>query len=195
MKVNNVNLEISAVAPKQYPSGKLPEIGLVGRSNVGKSSLTNKLINRNGYARTSNRPGKTQTLNFYKIEESLYFVDIPGYGYARVSKKEREKWGMMIEEYLTTRKNLSGVVLLVDGRRAPSEDDVQMFEFLQYYEIPTLILATKMDKTSKSKWNKEVNALKKSFNVSEEQICLFSAQTGYGTENVWQWIGDKTGVK
>lgn len=161
MKVNNVNLEISAVAPKQYPGGNLPEIGLVGRSNVGKSSLTNKLINRNGYARTSNRPGKTQTLNFYKIEDSIYFVDIPGYGYARVSKKEREKWGMMIEEYLTTRKSLSGVVLLVDGRRAPSDDDVQMFEFLRYYNIPTLIVATKMDKTSKTKWNKELSILKK----------------------------------
>lgn len=128
MDVHNVELTISAVAPKQYPSGNLPEIALVGRSNVGKSSLTNTLINRRSFARTSSQPGKTQTLNFYQIEQQLYFVDVPGYGYAKVSKVEREKWGQMIETYLTSRDQLKGVITLVDGRHAPTEDDIAMHE-------------------------------------------------------------------
>lgn len=196
MDVHNVNIDISAVEPKQYPTNGYPEIALVGRSNVGKSSLTNVLINRNGYARTSNKPGKTQTLNFYNIDEKLFFVDIPGYGYAKISKSQRAKWGQMIETYLTTRKQLRGVVLLIDGRREPSQDDIQMYEFLKYYEIPTLLLATKMDKTPKSKWNKEISVLNKTVDLAEgDEIQLFSALSKYGKEEVWNWIESKTGVK
>lgn len=195
MDVHNVNIDISAVEPKQYPKNRYPEIALVGRSNVGKSSLTNVLINRNGYARTSNKPGKTQTLNFYNLDDKLFFVDIPGYGYAKISKAQQAKWGEMIETYLTTRKPLKGVVLLVDGRRAPTDDDLQMYEFLKYYEIPTLILATKMDKTPKSKWNKEVILLNKSIDLRDgDEIQLFSAQSKYGKEQVWEWIENKTEV-
>ena len=196
MDVHNVNIDISAVEPKQYPSNGYPEIALVGRSNVGKSSLTNVLINRNGYARTSNKPGKTQTLNFYNLDEKLFFVDIPGYGYAKISKAQRAKWGEMIETYLTTRRQLKGVVLLIDGRRAPSQDDLQMYEFLKYYDIPTLVLATKMDKTPKSKWNKEVSILNKTVDLNDgDEIQLFSDLSKYGKEEVWNWIESKTGVK
>ena len=124
MEVHNVELQISAVKPEQYPEQGYPEIALVGRSNVGKSSLTNTLINRKSYARTSSQPGKTQTLNFYRVEDQLFFVDVPGYGYAKVSQKEREKWGRMIEKYLTSRKELKGVISLVDARHDPTDDDI-----------------------------------------------------------------------
>ena len=129
MDVHNVELTISAVRPEQYPAEGYPEIALSGRSNVGKSSLINTLINRKNYARTSSQPGKTQTLNFYKIEDELYFVDVPGYGYAKVSKKDREKWGKMIETYFETRQELRGVISLVDARHEPTELDCQMIEF------------------------------------------------------------------
>ena len=129
MKVQNVELTISAVSPAQYPNEGFPEIALSGRSNVGKSSLINTLINRKGLARTSSQPGKTQTLNFYNIESELYFVDVPGYGYAKVSKKDREKWGQMIERYFSDRPVLRGVISLVDGRHEPTELDCQMIDF------------------------------------------------------------------
>lgn len=161
MEVHNVELVMSAVAPSQYPTTGFPEIGLAGRSNVGKSSLINVLINRNSYARTSSQPGKTQTLNFYKVEDQLYFVDVPGYGYAKVSKKEREKWGQMIETYLTSRETLRGVVILVDARHAPTKDDVAMYEWMRYYEMPLLVVATKSDKIPRGKWNKQESLIKR----------------------------------
>ena len=126
MEVHNVELQISAVRPDQYPEQGYPEIALVGRSNVGKSSLTNTLINRKSYARTSSQPGKTQTLNFYRVEDQLFFVDVPGYGYAKVSQKEREKWGKMIEKYITSRRELKGVISLVDARHEPTDDDITL---------------------------------------------------------------------
>ncbi|KRM94032.1 GTP-binding protein engB [Lentilactobacillus senioris DSM 24302 = JCM 17472] len=193
MDVHNVELTISAVAPKQYPSGNLPEIALVGRSNVGKSSLTNTLINRRSFARTSSQPGKTQTLNFYQIEQQLYFVDVPGYGYAKVSKVEREKWGQMIETYLTSRDQLKGVITLVDGRHAPTEDDIAMHEWLNYYNIDTLVVATKMDKIAKSKWNKQEKIIRQSLEMSgTEPLVLFSAVSKTGKDAVWDWIEERT---
>ncbi|WP_125767773.1 ribosome biogenesis GTP-binding protein YihA/YsxC [Companilactobacillus furfuricola] len=189
MQVNNVSMNLSAVSSKQYPDEGYPEIALLGRSNVGKSSLINALINRKSFARTSSTPGKTQTLNFYNIEDLLYLVDVPGYGFAKVSKKQREEFGVMIEEYLTTRKVLKGVIILVDGRHAPSDDDISMYQFVSYYHLPTLIVATKMDKVKKNQWNKTTSQVNKAMNINQtDQLQLFSAETKAGKEQVWDWI-------
>lgn len=192
MQVNNVSMNLSAVSSKQYPDEGYPEIALLGRSNVGKSSLINTLINRKSFARTSSTPGKTQTLNFYNIEDQLYLVDVPGYGFAKVSKKQREEFGVMIEEYLTTRKPLKGVVILVDGRHAPSDDDISMYQFVSYYHIPTLIVATKMDKVKGNQWNKTTSLVKKTMELNQtDSLQLFSSATKKGKDEVWAWIEDK----
>ena len=189
MKVNKAEFTISAVSSAQYPAGDLPEIALSGRSNVGKSSFINKLIQRKSLARTSSKPGKTQTLNFYHINELFYFVDVPGYGYAKVSKKEREKWGKMIEEYITTRQSLRLVLILVDFRHEPSQEDVQMREFLEYYNIPYRIVMTKCDKIPRGKWNKHVSVIRKAFGKPPEDLFLtFSSETGEGVEKAWNFI-------
>ncbi|WP_119326886.1 ribosome biogenesis GTP-binding protein YihA/YsxC [Companilactobacillus musae] len=191
MQVNNVSMNLSAVSSKQYPNEGFPEIALLGRSNVGKSSLINTLINRKSFARTSSTPGKTQTLNFYNIEDQLYLVDVPGYGFAKVSKKQREEFGVMIEEYLTTRDVLRGVVILVDGRHAPSEDDISMYQFVSYYKIPTLIVATKMDKVKGNQWNKTISQVKKTMGINQtDSLQLFSSETKHGKDEVWAWIED-----
>ncbi|MBM7618116.1 GTP-binding protein [Weissella uvarum] len=190
MEVHNVDLTISAVRPAQYPSDGLPEIALVGRSNVGKSSLTNTLINRKAFARTSSQPGKTQTLNFYRVEDQVYFVDVPGYGYAKVSRKEREKWGEMIETYLSQREELRGVISLVDARHAPSEDDINMYNWLLYYDIPVLVVATKADKIARGKWNKAESVIKRDLDFDPEvsDFQMFSSETKAGKDEVWNWI-------
>lgn len=191
MQVNNVSMNLSAVSSKQYPGEGYPEIALLGRSNVGKSSLINTLINRKSFARTSSTPGKTQTLNFYNIEDQLYLVDVPGYGFAKVSKKQREEFGVMIEEYLTTRDVLKGVVILVDGRHAPSDDDISMYQFVSYYHIPTLIVATKMDKVKGNQWNKTISQVKKTMGINQtDGLQLFSSETKHGKDEVWAWIED-----
>lgn len=195
MEVHNVDLTISAVSPAQYPQTDYPEIALVGRSNVGKSSLTNVLINRRNFAHTSSQPGKTQTLNFYNVEDQLYFVDVPGYGYAKVSKKERERFGQMIEQYLTQRQQLKGVVLLVDARHAPTADDVSMYEWLQYYHLPTLVVGTKSDKVKSNTWNRQESLIKKTLKLTPQTpLILFSAATKRGKEQVWQWIDQQAGM-
>jgi len=189
MEVNHVELVMSAVAPSQYPTTGYPEIALVGRSNVGKSSLTNVLINRRSYARTSSQPGKTQTLNFYNVEDELYFVDVPGYGYAKVSQSEREKWGQMIETYLTQRDQLRGVISLIDARHEPTEADITMYQWLAYYNLPTLIVATKSDKITRSKWNQTISKIKKALDLpNADNIILFAAPQKMGKDAVWQWI-------
>ncbi|MGG3771929.1 ribosome biogenesis GTP-binding protein YihA/YsxC [Heyndrickxia faecalis] len=186
MKVTEAELVISAVRQEQYPEGHLPEIALAGRSNVGKSSFINKMINRKALARTSSKPGKTQTLNFYKIENKLYFVDVPGYGFAKVSKKEREKWGQMIEVYMTSRKQLKTVVLIVDVRHPPTNDDCLMYNFLKYYKIPCIVVATKADKIPKGKWASHLKTAKETLNLEkEDEIILFSSETGEGKDKVW----------
>ena len=196
MEVHNVDLTISAVRPDQYPKTNYLEVALVGRSNVGKSSLTNVLINRRNFAHTSSQPGKTQTLNFYAVEDQLYFVDVPGYGYAKVSKKERERFGQMIEQYLTQRNQLRGAILLVDGRHAPTADDVSMYQWLQYYHIPTLVVATKIDKVKGNTWNRQESLIKKTLGLTaSDQLVLFSAVNKTGKDAVWQWIDERTGMK
>ena len=151
--------------------------------------MINKLINRKSYARTSSKPGKTQTLNFYRVENELYFVDVPGYGYAKVSKKQREKFGQIIEAYLTNRDNLRGLISLIDGRHEPTDDDIAMYVFAKYYDIPVLVVATKMDKISTGKWNRQERSLKRhfDFNPVDKFVC-FSALTGAGKDTVWEWI-------
>lgn len=186
MNVTKAEIVVSAVRPEQYPDGALPEFALAGRSNVGKSSFINKMINRKNLARTSSKPGKTQTLNFYLINEALYFVDVPGYGFAKVSKKEREAWGKMMETYFTTREQLRAVVLLVDLRHPPTKDDVMMYEFLKHYEIPTIIIATKADKVPKGKWQKHRKIVRETLNIVDgDELIVFSAETGQGKEEVW----------
>lgn len=189
MKVHNAEIVISAVSPKQYPETDLPEIALAGRSNVGKSSFINTLIDRKNLARTSGKPGKTQTLNFYLIENALHFVDVPGYGYAKVSKTERAKWGEMIETYITSRKQLRAVVSLVDVRHDPSKEDIQMYDFLKYYEIPVIVVATKADKIPRGKWNKHTSAIKKKLDFDpNDTFILFSSETKKGKEEAWAAI-------
>lgn len=192
MKIKEVELQISAVSPAQYPDQNYPEIAFVGRSNVGKSSLINTLINRKAYARTSSQPGKTQTLNFYRIDDELFLVDVPGYGYAKVSKKERAKWGQMIETYLTSRNILKGVIQLVDTRHEPSEEDVLMYNFLRHYQIPILVVATKSDKISNGKLAKQCKIIKKEldFNSKYSQFQFFSAITKKGKEEILNWINE-----
>lgn len=189
MKVNSAEIEISAVKPDQYPTSGLPEFALAGRSNVGKSSFINKMINRKSLARTSSKPGKTQTLNFYIINELLYFVDVPGYGYAKVSKKEREAWGRMIETYLTNREQLKAVLLIVDLRHPPSSDDVMMYEFIKHYELPVIVIATKADKIPKGKWDKHLKVVRQTLKLDpNDQTVLFSSETGQGKENAWDML-------
>lgn len=195
MKVNTHNADIllSAANKSHYPQDDIPEVALAGRSNVGKSSFINTMLNRKNLARTSGKPGKTQLLNFFNIDDQLRFVDVPGYGYARVSKKEREKWGKMIEEYLTTRKNLKAVISLVDIRHEPSADDVQMYEFLKYYEIPVILVATKADKIPRGKWNKHESMIKKKLDFDKsDTFIIFSSVNKAGVEESWSAIFQKT---
>ncbi|MFD1039546.1 ribosome biogenesis GTP-binding protein YihA/YsxC [Virgibacillus byunsanensis] len=186
MKVTNAEIVISAVSKKQYPNDQLPEIALAGRSNVGKSSFINKLIHRKNLARTSSKPGKTQTLNFYKLNEAFYFVDVPGYGYAKVSKKEREKWGVMMEEYFQTRETLRAVVLITDIRHEPTKDDVQMYTFLKHFDLPIIVVATKLDKIPKGKRDKHIKRTKQTLDVAPDDFVIpFSSETGEGKEESW----------
>lgn len=186
MKVTSSDIVISAVRPAQYPETDLPEFALAGRSNVGKSSFINRMLNRKGLARISSKPGKTQTLNFYLINEVLHFVDVPGYGYAKVSKSERAAWGKMIETYLTSREQLRAVVMIVDLRHPPTEDDVMMYDFLKHYEIPCIVIATKADKIPKGKWEKYLKVTKETLDLEEsDHIVLFSSETGLGKDKAW----------
>lgn len=189
MKVHNVEMVISAVRPEQYPEDGLPEFALAGRSNVGKSSFINRMIGRKAMARISSKPGKTQTLNFYKIEEQLFFVDVPGYGYAKVSKSERAAWGKMIEKYFTSRELLKAVVLIVDLRHSPTNDDCMMYDFLKHYNIPCIVVATKCDKIPKGKWDKHKKVVRETLQMDrEDPLIVFSSEKGIGFEQAWAEI-------
>jgi GTP-binding protein len=190
MKISNVNLVISAVRVSQYPVNNKPEFLLVGRSNVGKSSFINTLINRKNYARTSSRPGKTQTLNFYLVNDDFYLIDVPGYGYASVNKKQQMKFGLMIEDYLETRKNLKEVFMLVDFRHKPSEDDLLMYNFLKYHEKKVTVIATKIDKISPSQREKQKRMILATLDlVIGDNLILFSSVTKEGKKEVYDVVG------
>ena len=185
MKINSVTLSSLAVRESQYPAGNLPEFLLVGRSNVGKSSFVNTLINRKNFAHTSSKPGKTQTLNFYNVNESFYLVDVPGYGYASVDKQTQAKFGLMIEEYLMNRDALKRVFLIIDYRNKPMEDDILMYNFLKYYHKEVTIVATKYDKVSKSKRAKIEKVLNSTFDLQDtDNIMYFSSVTKEGKDEV-----------
>ena len=185
MNVNNVFLEAVGVKLEQYPTTNMPEIAFAGKSNVGKSSLINGLINRKALARTSSSPGKTQTINFYNVEELLYFVDLPGYGYAKTSKSERERWGKMIEEYLYNRETLKLIVLLIDIRHEPSANDIMMANWIKQRGYNVMIIATKADKINRSQLNKHVAMIRKTLDLKEATIIPFSAVTKKGKEEIW----------
>ncbi len=193
MKINNVDLYISAVRRSQYPEEGKPEFLLVGRSNVGKSSFINTIVNRKNLARVSATPGKTQTLNFYIVNDSFYLVDVPGYGYALTSKEQQKKFGLMIEEYLEKRKELKRVFMLIDFRHKPTEDDLLMYNFLKYYHVPVTIVATKVDKVGASKKDANLKSITDSLDlVVGDDIVLFSSVTKLGREEILQKIEDLT---
>lgn len=185
MKIDSVSLKTVAVRMSQYPDDQKPEFLLVGRSNVGKSSFINTMVSRKNLARTSSTPGKTQTLNFYLVNEKYYLVDVPGYGYAMVNKDTQKKFGLMIEEYLINRKNLKRVFLLVDYRHKPTEDDLLMFNFMKYYKLDVTIVATKYDKVKQSDRIKVEKVLNESFELGEnDNIVYFSSVTRKGKEEI-----------
>lgn len=192
MKITSVEMKISAVRVSQYPEDNLPEFLMVGRSNVGKSSFINTLIHRKNFARTSSRPGKTQTLNFYLINEKFYLVDVPGYGYALTSKRTQEKFGKMIEDYLANRKNLKHVFMLVDFRHKPTKDDILMYNYLKYFNLPVTIVATKVDKITKGQWDKYKNIILKELDlVHGDDLVLFSSILKEGKETIQNLIESK----
>lgn len=189
MVIKNVNLETVCGITSKLPDNKMPEIAFAGKSNVGKSSLINGLLNRKSLARTSSQPGKTQTINFYNINEALYFVDLPGYGYAKVSKDVQEKWGVMIENYLQTSKQLKAVFLLIDIRHEPSTNDKNMYEWVVYNGYDPIIIATKLDKIKRSQIQKQLKLIRQGLNVKPGTIILpFSAQTKQGRDEIWSTI-------
>lgn len=185
MKINKSEIEAVAIKKSQYPDTPLPEIAFAGRSNVGKSSLLNMITGRKKLAKVSGNPGKTRTINFYKINDSFRIVDLPGYGYARISKSESEKWGEMIEAYLTGRKNLLKVVQLVDIRHKPSAQDVQMYDFLKYYGLDGVVVATKADKVSSNEKAKNIELIRKTLGMEAgDMVIPLSSLKGTGTEDL-----------
>ena len=187
MIIKNPKFEISAVGPKQYPNNNLPEIVLAGKSNVGKSSFINTMINRKSLARTSSQPGKTRQINFYNIDSKFYFVDLPGFGYSKMSHTEQEKVGKFIEEYLFTRKNISCIVLLIDIRHDPSKNDIMMFNYIRSIGAPHIVIANKADKIAPTKVNSYVENLRKLLEANEDDIILpFSSEKKIYTEKTWE---------
>lgn len=188
MIIKNPKFEISAVSPKQYPKNNLPQIVLVGKSNVGKSSFVNTLVNRKSLARTSNTPGKTRQINFYNIDEQFYFVDLPGYGYSKMSKQEQIKVGKFIEDYLEKCQNISLIILLLDIRHNPTEDDVHMLDYIKRTNLPYMILTNKADKIAKTKVDAEVERIKNYLGLSFSIVLPFSAERKIYTEDVFKEI-------
>ena len=188
MIIKSAEFVKSAVKPEQYPAAVLPEIAFTGRSNVGKSSLINTLVNRKRLVKTSATPGRTQLINFFLINKTFSFVDLPGFGYAKVPDSVRRKWGPMIETYLSTRKTLKGVVLIMDVRRIPGIRELNFIEWLYYYKIPSMLILTKADKLSKTKQLKQQVTIAKALSVDKDDLILFSAKSRLGKDAVWDAI-------
>lgn len=189
MVIRNVTLETVCGVTSTLPQNTLPEVAFAGKSNVGKSSLINALMNRKSLARTSAQPGKTQTINFYNINQEIYLVDLPGYGYAKVSESEKEKWGKMIEKYLKTSKKLKAVFLLIDIRHDPSANDRMMYEWMDYQGYAPIIIATKLDKIKRSQVQKNIKAIREGLKVKPGTIIIpFSAETKQGRDEIWELI-------
>ncbi len=185
MNFDKIELTSVAVRTTQYPTDNKPEFLIVGRSNVGKSSFINTLVNRKNLARTSAKPGKTQTLNFYNIDDLCYLVDVPGYGYAAVSNKKQEKFGLMIEEYIINRPNLKHVFLLVDYRHKPTDNDLIMYDFLKYYNLPVTVVCTKYDKVKKSQKEKQNKLIENTIDLAlGDEIIYFSKVTKVGRDKI-----------
>lgn len=189
MIIKDAQFIISAVKPMQYPETTMPEIAMAGRSNVGKSSLINKLLNRRGLARISSTPGKTQQLNYYLINNEFHLVDLPGYGFAKVPLDVKRQWGKMVETYLGKRENLRLVLQLVDIRHAPSKEDVEMYQYLAHYNRPHAIIVTKADKISRGQYQKHIKVIKETLKVlPNTPIILTSSETGLGRDEVWNLV-------
>jgi len=195
MIIKSAEFVTSAVKTTQYPSAALPEIAFAGRSNVGKSSLINTLVNRKHLVKTSSTPGRTQLINFFDINKNLTFVDLPGYGYAKVPVAVQKKWGPMIETYLSTRQTLKGVVIIMDIRRLPREEEQNLIHWLAHYSIASILVLTKTDKLSKTKLIKQQAAIVQALSVAKEDVILFSAKTRRGKDAVWGAILSLTNSK
>ncbi|MFU2418369.1 ribosome biogenesis GTP-binding protein YihA/YsxC [Peptacetobacter sp. AB800] len=189
MKIRSSEITMSAVHRHQYPTDGIPEIALAGRSNVGKSSLTNALLNRRNFARTSSTPGKTRTINFYLINKEFFFVDLPGYGYAKVAKSEKDKWGQVMERYLQERDELCAIFLLVDIRHEPTADDKMMYDWIKYYGYDCVVVATKADKISRGQYLKHLSVIRKKLQLEkDEKIIPVSSSKKTGIEELWSEI-------
>jgi len=186
--IKSAEFVTSAVKPSQYPLSVLPEIAFSGRSNVGKSSLINILLNRKRLVKTSSTPGRTQLINFFNINEAFYFVDLPGYGYAKVPASVKKKWGPMIETYLTTRETLKGVVLIMDIRRMPGSEELNFIDWLNHYYISTILVLTKSDKLSKTRQKKQQLEIANALSVNKDNLVLFSAKSRQGKDEVWDAV-------
>ena len=195
MVIRSLNLETVCGITSALPNNVLPEVAFAGKSNVGKSSLINALMNRKSYARTSQQPGKTQTINFYNINNCMYCVDLPGYGFAKVSKEVQEKWGKMIERYLHSSKVLKAVFLLIDIRHEPSSNDVNMYQWILKQGYQPVIIATKLDKIKRSQIQKNVKVIKEKLECVKDTVVIpFSAVTKQGRDEIWELIEEITGI-
>lgn len=193
MVIKSVNLETVIGVTSKIPQNSMPEIAFAGKSNVGKSSLINAIMNRKSLARTSSSPGKTQTINFYNINDALYFVDLPGYGYAKVSQQEKEKWGKMVERYLHQSKVLVAVFLLVDIRHDPSANDKVMYDWIRANGFHPIVIATKADKINRSQLQRQIRAVRQGLDVDKDTIVIpFSAQTKQGRDEIYELIDSMT---
>lgn len=190
MKIKSAEIVISAVRKEQYPDESFPEIAFAGRSNVGKSSLINMLVNMKKLARTSSSPGKTQTINFYRINNAFSFVDLPGYGYAKVSKASKEQWGKMINTYLNNRPNLLDVLQLVDIRHSPTEQDKQMYEWIKQFGFNGIVIATKLDKINRSQRQKQLDLIRKELKMGDAILIPISSEKREGKEDLWSVINE-----
>ena len=189
MKIRSSEITMSAVNKSQYPDEGIPEIALVGRSNVGKSSTVNTLLNRRNFARISQTPGKTRTINFYLINDEFFFTDLPGYGYAKIAKSEKDKWGKIMERYLEDREELCAIFLLVDIRHEPTNDDVMMYEWIKHFGYNCVVIATKSDKISRGQYQKHINIIRKKLQLdADEKVIPISSLKKTGVEDVWDEI-------